>query len=220
MFWFAFNFKSYFHYHIHTYSKSHHTNYYPYITYYWNYYQFSERNCIVGEPRRLCIYDRVKGKILKTVDSVYQAIDSREDCEDLCNSAPFRCHSYDYNDTGDFVCRLSHHSAHTLTQIEEPYLAIGKRKFIVKIIWITRKLFHDWFRLYSLSTKYNLYLSNFHFFPFQRRQPLTNYRLVIMFLLIATPVIWWLILSLQPYLMAKYMLRAVHWLVCEISTIR
>ena len=121
---------SYFHYH--TYSKSHHTNYYPYIIYYWNYYQFSERNCIVGEPRRLCIYDRVKGKILKTVDSVYQAIDSREDCEDLCNSAPFRCHSYDYNDTGDFVCRLSHHSAHTLTQIEEPYLAIGKRKFIVK----------------------------------------------------------------------------------------
>jgi len=85
---------------------------------------YLERSCIVGEPRRLCIYDRVKGKILKTVDSVYQAIDSREDCEDLCNTAPFRCHSYDYNDTGDFVCRLSHHSAHTLTQIEEPYLAI------------------------------------------------------------------------------------------------
>lgn len=85
---------------------------------------YLERNCIVGEPRRLCIYDRVKGKILKTVDSVYQAIDSREDCEDLCNTAPFRCHSYDFNDTGDFVCRLSHHSAHTLTQIEEPYLAI------------------------------------------------------------------------------------------------
>ena len=97
-------------------------------TYLYYYYYFSERNCIIGEPRRLCIYDRVKGKILKTVDSVYQAIDSREDCEDLCNSAPFRCHSYDYNDTGDFVCRLSHHSAHTLTQIEEPYLAIGKRK--------------------------------------------------------------------------------------------
>jgi len=85
---------------------------------------YLERNCIVGEPKRLCIYDHVKGKILKTVDSVYQAIDSREDCEDLCNTAPFRCHSYDYNDTGDFVCRLSHHSAHTLTQIEEPYLAI------------------------------------------------------------------------------------------------
>lgn len=85
---------------------------------------FMERNCIVGEPKRLCVYDRVKGKILKTVDSVYQAIDTREDCEDLCNTAPFRCHSYDFNDTGDYVCRLSHHSAHTLTQIEEPYLAI------------------------------------------------------------------------------------------------
>jgi len=58
------------------------------------------------------------------VDSVWQAIDSKEDCEDLCNNAPFRCHSYDFNDTGDNVCRLSHHSAHTLTQIEEPYLAI------------------------------------------------------------------------------------------------
>jgi len=60
---------------------------------------------------------QVKGKILKTVDSVWQAIDSKEDCEDLCNNAPFRCHSYDFNDTGDNVCRLSHHSAHTLTQV-------------------------------------------------------------------------------------------------------
>ncbi len=58
------------------------------------------------------------------MDSVWQAINSKEDCEDLCNNAPFRCHSYDFNDTGDNVCRLSHHSAHTLTQIEEPYLAI------------------------------------------------------------------------------------------------
>ena len=58
------------------------------------------------QPKKLCIYDRVVGKILKTVDSVYQAISSREDCEDLCNNAPFRCHSYDFGDTGDSVCRL------------------------------------------------------------------------------------------------------------------
>lgn len=51
------------------------------------------------------MYDRVEGKILKTVDSVYQAIDSKEDCEDLCNNAPYKCHSYDFNDTGDNVCR-------------------------------------------------------------------------------------------------------------------
>jgi len=85
---------------------------------------YVEKNCIDASEKRLCIYEQVKGKILKTVDSVYQAIDSREDCEDLCNNAPYRCHSYDFNDTGDNVCRLSHHSAHTLTQIEDPYLAI------------------------------------------------------------------------------------------------
>ena len=71
---------------------------------------YVEKNCTVENDKRLCIYEEVKGKILKTVDSVYQAIDSREDCEDLCNNAPYRCHSYDFNDTGDFVCRLSHHS--------------------------------------------------------------------------------------------------------------
>jgi len=83
-----------------------------------------EKNCIEPGADRLCLYETVKGKILKTVDSVYQAIDSKEDCEDLCNNAPFRCHSFDFNDTGDNVCRLSHHSAHTLTQITDPYLAI------------------------------------------------------------------------------------------------
>ena len=84
---------------------------------------YLEKNCVI-EGDNLCIYEEVKGKILKTVDSVYQAIDSKEDCEDLCNNAPYRCHSYDFNDTGDNVCRLSHHSAHTLIQIEDPYLAI------------------------------------------------------------------------------------------------
>jgi len=84
---------------------------------------YMEANC-VSDPDRLCLYDTVRSKILKTVDAVYQAIASEEDCKDLCNNAPFRCHSYDYNDTGDNVCRLSHHSAMTLTQIEEPYLVI------------------------------------------------------------------------------------------------
>merc|ERR1719348_1201055 len=84
---------------------------------------YMEINC-VANPTELCLYNKVRGKILKTVDAVYQAIASEEDCRDLCNNAPFRCHSYDYNDTGDDVCRLSHHSAVTLTQVEEPYLFI------------------------------------------------------------------------------------------------
>ena len=38
----------------------------------------------------------------------------------------FRCHSFDFGDTGAEVCRLSHHSASSLMQIEEPYLeAVG-----------------------------------------------------------------------------------------------
>ena len=84
---------------------------------------YMEVNCMGGD-RGLCLYEKVRGKILKTVDAVYQAIASEEDCKDLCDNAPFRCHSYDYNDTGDDVCRLSHHSAVTLTQVEEPYLFI------------------------------------------------------------------------------------------------
>lgn len=35
-----------------------------------------------------------------------------------------RCHSYDYNDTGDMVCRLSHHSRSTLTDVMDPYLEV------------------------------------------------------------------------------------------------
>lgn len=85
--------------------------------------EYMEINC-VADTSKLCLYEKTRGKILKTVDAVYQAIASEEDCRDLCNNAPFRCHSYDYNDTGDDVCRLSHHSAVTLTQVEEPYLFI------------------------------------------------------------------------------------------------
>ena len=36
----------------------------------------------------------------------------------------FRCQSYDYNATGAQVCRLSHHSSMTLTQIRDPFLAV------------------------------------------------------------------------------------------------
>lgn len=66
---------------------------------------YMEINCAISDPKKLCLYDEVKGKILKTVDMVYQGMASKEDCEDICNNAPFRCHSYDFNDTGDNVCR-------------------------------------------------------------------------------------------------------------------
>ncbi|KAK8744725.1 hypothetical protein OTU49_000584 [Cherax quadricarinatus] len=84
---------------------------------------FLENNC-VDDPVRLCEFQKMESRILKTVDSVYQEVASLEDCKRLCLTASFRCHSFDYGDTGDSVCRLSHHAAATLTHIEEPYLEI------------------------------------------------------------------------------------------------
>lgn len=78
---------------------------------------YLENNC-VDEPTKLCEFKKLNGRILKTVDSVYQEVGSVEECRDLCLNSPYRCHSYDYGDTGDMVCRLSHHSRATLTDIQ------------------------------------------------------------------------------------------------------
>ena len=40
------------------------------------------------------------------------------------NNSYSRCHSFDFGDTGDKICRLSHHAAATLIHIKEPYLEI------------------------------------------------------------------------------------------------
>ena len=49
---------------------------------------------------------------------VLQDVPTMEACRDLCLTAPYRCHSFDYGDTGERVCRLSHHTSTTLTQIQ------------------------------------------------------------------------------------------------------
>ncbi|KAM8704693.1 hypothetical protein ACLKA7_009194 [Drosophila subpalustris] len=85
--------------------------------------EYLENNC-AEEPSKLCEFKRISGRILKTVDSVHQNVQSIDDCRDLCLTAPFRCHSYDYNETGEHVCRLSHHSRATLSDLSEPYLSI------------------------------------------------------------------------------------------------
>ncbi|BES92750.1 Hypothetical protein NTJ_05559 [Nesidiocoris tenuis] len=86
-------------------------------------YDYLENNC-VEEPVKLCEFKKLSGRILKTVDSVYQDVDSLEECKELCLNSPFRCHSYDYGDTGENVCRLSHHSRATLADIQDPYLDV------------------------------------------------------------------------------------------------
>lgn len=85
--------------------------------------EFLENNC-VEEPTKLCEFKRINGRILKTVDSVFQDVLNIDDCRELCLNAPYRCHSYDYGDTGDNVCRLSHHSRATLSDIQDPYLDV------------------------------------------------------------------------------------------------
>jgi hypothetical protein len=86
-------------------------------------FDYLENHC-VEEPVKLCEFKKLTGRILKTVDSVYQDIATSEECRELCLNSPFRCHSYDYGDTGDMVCRLSHHSRATLSDIQEPYLDV------------------------------------------------------------------------------------------------
>ncbi|KAK3928739.1 EGF-like domain-containing protein 2 [Frankliniella fusca] len=84
---------------------------------------YLENNC-VEEPVKLCEFRKVAGRILKTVDSVYQEVGSADECRELCLNSPYRCHSYDYGDTGELVCRLSHHSRATLADIQDPYLDV------------------------------------------------------------------------------------------------
>lgn len=49
---------------------------------------------------------------------------SLDECRELCLNSPYRCRSYDYGDTGEQVCRLSHHSRATLSDIQDPYLDV------------------------------------------------------------------------------------------------
>uniref|UniRef100_T1IWK2 Apple domain-containing protein n=1 Tax=Strigamia maritima TaxID=126957 RepID=T1IWK2_STRMM len=74
------------------------------------------------DPGRLCEYQKLDGRIMKTVDAVYQNITSLYVCRQLCSASPFRCQSFDFGSTDKNACRLSHHSTASLTHIHEPYL--------------------------------------------------------------------------------------------------
>ncbi|GIY17275.1 uncharacterized protein CEXT_557511 [Caerostris extrusa] len=77
-----------------------------------------------GYPVRLCEFRKLNGKILKTVDAVYQDVTTLDECRQKCLSVNYRCQSFDYGDPSQHVCRLSHHSVSTLTHIQDPYLDI------------------------------------------------------------------------------------------------
>jgi len=88
---------------------------------------YYESNC-VQEPTQLCDFKAIKGKVLKTVDSVHQDISSAEECQKTCLNANYRCFSYDFGDPSDGrrVCRTSHLDSSSLTHIEDPYVMLAE----------------------------------------------------------------------------------------------
>lgn len=73
----------------------------------------------------MCDFKPVEGKILKTVDSVYQDVKTPKECEQRCLSGAYKCHSYDFGDPANPVCRTSHLDKVALTHIENPYIEIA-----------------------------------------------------------------------------------------------
>ncbi|GAB6029742.1 hypothetical protein CHUAL_005458 [Chamberlinius hualienensis] len=83
--------------------------------------EYLENNCI-DDSLKMCDFLKVDGRILKTVDAVYQNVSSLEACRQRCLSDVLQCKTFDWSVTGDNVCRLSHHSTMTLAHIQDPYL--------------------------------------------------------------------------------------------------
>lgn len=55
--------------------------------------EYLENNC-AEEPTKLCEFKRLSGRILKTVDSVYQDVSNVDECRELCLSSPYRLVSF------------------------------------------------------------------------------------------------------------------------------
>ena len=56
---------------------------------------YFENNCLSfgdedTDPEQSCNFKPSPGKLMKTVDSVYQGVPTREDCKNLCINANFR----------------------------------------------------------------------------------------------------------------------------------
>ncbi|KAK3864370.1 hypothetical protein Pcinc_029941 [Petrolisthes cinctipes] len=78
----------------------------------------------VPRPQKMCEFQRLRGKILKTVDAVHRDLKTTDECRERCLKSDFTCYSYDFMSANETICRLSHHSSATLAHIQEPYLEI------------------------------------------------------------------------------------------------
>lgn len=96
---------------------------------------YMESNCAADQqqqqhqhpPPRMCDFAEVSGRLLRTADAIYENVATMDRCKELCLAAKeFQCRSFDYNETGVNVCRISHHSGSTLPQPDQrPYLAVA-----------------------------------------------------------------------------------------------
>ncbi|XP_015784540.1 uncharacterized protein LOC107362058 [Tetranychus urticae] len=84
---------------------------------------YLENNC-VQDPKKMCDFKEIKGKILKTVDHVHLNVKTVDECKAKCLESPYRCFSFDLGDPSNSVCRTSHLDRSSLTHIEDPYLNI------------------------------------------------------------------------------------------------
>lgn len=83
---------------------------------------YMESNCVIEQPK-MCDFVEVSDKLLKTVDAIYENVATMDRCKEMCLEAKeFQCRSFDYNETGANVCRISHHSTSSLSQLERPYM--------------------------------------------------------------------------------------------------
>lgn len=118
-----------------------------------------------SEPKKLCDFRPIEGKILKTVDFVYQNVKSTEECREKCLSSPYRCHSFDLGgdpSSPNRVCRTSHLDKYSLAHIEEAYLQVPgaityelhscyNGKFSVHVLFLRLYLLFVFYYLSALS---------------------------------------------------------------------
>lgn len=74
-----------------------------------------------SEPKKICEFKSVKGKVLKTVDSVFPDLKTFDECQNKCLRAEYRCFSFDLGDPSRKVCRTSHLDSASLSHIEDAY---------------------------------------------------------------------------------------------------
>ena len=66
--------------------------------------EFIESNC-VQEANAMCFFKRVRNRVLKTVDSLYEQIKDEEQCKQLCLNTNINCKSYTLGDKNNKACR-------------------------------------------------------------------------------------------------------------------